>query len=66
MSNRSYHIWYYGAQYPDAVPFTSAQAAGAELKRQLDEANRQGDYPAAQVVSIGKGNHKDVRIVKGW
>lgn len=59
---RTYHIWYYGQPQADAVPFTSKRAAQKELSRQLDEANSQGEYPVAQIVSIGK-THKDVRIL---
>jgi hypothetical protein len=58
---RTYHIWYHGQPQADAVPFTSLEAARKELARQLNEAAKDGEYPAARIVSIGE-SHKDIRI----
>jgi hypothetical protein len=63
---RSYHIWYYGNPHADSTPFTSIKAARVELARQLDVAARNGEYPAAQIVSIRNGYCNDVRVVDGW
>jgi hypothetical protein len=65
MTNRTYHIWYYGQPQADAVPFTTLQAARQELSRQLAVAAEQGEYPAATVVSIGS-DHRKVRFENSW
>lgn len=60
---RHFHIWYYGQPHAEATPFSTYDAAYAELARQLDDAARNGEYPSAVIVSIARHNHKDVQRV---
>ena len=59
----TYHIWWYGLPYPDAVPFTNLLACQKELDPQLDMAASEGEYPACQIVRI-KGAWPNVAFVE--